>query len=631
MSDDDTLLPLPSFANQVAGHRGVSHEGGAILVPEPGKIAKPVGRGYFAGEDMFYRSLASYPALAEFCPAYLGMRQFGGRDYVILEDLTYGMQRPLVVDIKVGTCTVAPDAPWAKRITHLAKDRATTTRSLGLRIVGVQTSRGDGTSWSPVRLGKAWGKALRAEDMRAALRTCFSADGRLCTSALSAFLPRLHRLKLILEREPRWQFVSSSLLFVFQPDSSGGIPACHMRVIDFAHAYPLHCARDAGYLYGLTNLIALLESLVHDAPLGQVGALPPPDEPPPTGSAGSAAKASGSSHSVPLTGDGGVTRQKGLCELPVDLQLSDGEVGYLLERGGDAPHEASVTAALDRVRLHTDELLEALAHSPLGRWAVPWRGFVADLSQLATHDASSCDTISPSGRRCIARRETSTTQDATLDNELPKIWKNVIFDSATRAYCRPHALCFRLGGKPCTSRENNDVDRCHVALLVQGEPAATDRAASCFEGDVLSSPQQLHAALSHFLAELPTDAARVLLDRLVEQLDELHDELRAGAHFQFAAASVWLICEMAVPRPGGSDGDVAVPVHSISDGGDGGDANCCNASAGVGSAQPAVRLSHFAGASMTRHADCDAAFLAGLRALRAALAHAACAQLKDTS
>ena len=59
--DDEAILPLPSFVHQVAGHKGMSHEGGGILVPEPGKIAKPVGRGYFAGEDRFYRALASYP------------------------------------------------------------------------------------------------------------------------------------------------------------------------------------------------------------------------------------------------------------------------------------------------------------------------------------------------------------------------------------------------------------------------------------------------------------------------------------------------------------------------------------------------------------------------------------------
>ena len=122
----------------MAGHKDISHEGGAILVPEPGKIAKPVGRGYFAGEDRFYRELHLHPSLAAFCPAYFGTQTLAGRDYVILEDLTYGMERPFVVDIKVGTCTVAPDAAWPKRVSHLLKDRQTTTRSLGLRIIGVR-------------------------------------------------------------------------------------------------------------------------------------------------------------------------------------------------------------------------------------------------------------------------------------------------------------------------------------------------------------------------------------------------------------------------------------------------------------------------------------------------------------
>ena len=216
--EDEAVLPLPFFENQVAGHKGLSHEGGSILVPEPGKLAKPVGHGYFAGEDHFYRQLNSYPALAAFCPAYYGTRTFGDRQFVVLEDLTHGMERPLVVDIKVGTCTVAPDAAWSKRITHLAKDRATTTRSLGLRLVGAQTAQPSHKGDGMVRLGKSWGKGLQPGDMSEALRTCFSADGRLCTSALTSFIPQLQRLAQVLVDGPRWHLVSSSILFVFQAD-----------------------------------------------------------------------------------------------------------------------------------------------------------------------------------------------------------------------------------------------------------------------------------------------------------------------------------------------------------------------------------------------------------------------------
>ena len=94
------MVELPSFVNQVGGHKEHSEEGGIILVPEPGKIAKPIGCGYFAGEDHFYEQLTSCPALAEFCPFYSGIRTFGNRDYIVLEDLTHETQQPLVVDIK---------------------------------------------------------------------------------------------------------------------------------------------------------------------------------------------------------------------------------------------------------------------------------------------------------------------------------------------------------------------------------------------------------------------------------------------------------------------------------------------------------------------------------------------------
>ena len=70
------------------------------------------------------------------------------------------MAKPIVLDIKVGTCTVAPDAAWPKRVSHLLKDRQTTTRSLGLRIIGVHQPAAS-TGGEAVVRDKTHGKRLR--------------------------------------------------------------------------------------------------------------------------------------------------------------------------------------------------------------------------------------------------------------------------------------------------------------------------------------------------------------------------------------------------------------------------------------------------------------------------------------
>ena len=164
------MLP---FKNQVGGHKELTEEGGALVVPAPGLVAKPTGHGYWAGEDSFYEALSKRAdPLLQWCPAYHGTRVLAGRTHVVMEDLTHGMRRPCVVDIKVGTCTVAPDAAWPKRVSHLLKDRQTTTRSLGLRIIGVHQPPAAAGGEAVVR-DKAHGKRLRPAQVGAALRECF--------------------------------------------------------------------------------------------------------------------------------------------------------------------------------------------------------------------------------------------------------------------------------------------------------------------------------------------------------------------------------------------------------------------------------------------------------------------------
>lgn len=195
--------PVPAtFCYQVAGHRQLSNEGGPIVWLSPGRIAKPVGTGYFAGEDQFYSTLERSPGLQSFCPAFYGMRTLGGRLWIVLEDLTHNLRSPCVVDIKLGTSTVAPDAPWTKRLTHLAKDRETTTRALGIRLIGALHAAETREGAPRLRLGKAWGKAVRPHQMMEALRVVFSVEGKLCGGALRHFVRELQTLLEVPQRSP---------------------------------------------------------------------------------------------------------------------------------------------------------------------------------------------------------------------------------------------------------------------------------------------------------------------------------------------------------------------------------------------------------------------------------------------
>lgn len=316
-----------AFPHQVGGHKQLSEEGGALVVPAPGLVAKPMGHGYWAGEDAFYDTLSSRAdPLLSWCPTYYGTRVLSGRKHLLLEDLTHGMRRPCVVDIKLGTCTVASEAAWPKRVSHLLKDRHTTTRSLGLRIIGVRTPAAAAGGAAVVR-DKSYGKRLRPEQMCDALRESFSADGALCAGAVREFVGRLERLLRLLSSAARWRLVSSSLLFVFDP--SGAAPP-QLRCIDFAHTYALRCAADHGYLYGLRNLIGLLGALLPAAASSSSAAPPPGARLAPS--------------AAPLE--------------RLEAQLAD---------GAGAPSEAEVVAAAS-VALHADELLEGLGHAELGGW-----------------------------------------------------------------------------------------------------------------------------------------------------------------------------------------------------------------------------------------------------------------------
>jgi hypothetical protein len=155
---------------------------------------------------------------------------------------------------------VDPLTDPAKRAAMDAKDKKTTTCSLGMRVCGVNIQNiADGTVF---KQGKPWGKAITVEVMPGTIKQFFN-DGKTLRLDIAAYF--LEHVKNILAwwtKQSVFCLYSSSLLFVFDASVEDAVKA-EIRVIDFAHVIDINDgSHDDGMIFGLQNLVKHLEALI---------------------------------------------------------------------------------------------------------------------------------------------------------------------------------------------------------------------------------------------------------------------------------------------------------------------------------------------------------------------------------
>ncbi len=239
---------------QVAGHAGT------LIFCDDGTLLKKVGD----EEVAFYSSLEKHSSLSPFLPQFHGIEYIEGETWVHLQDLTAGMLKPSILDIKMGSKTYNRSTAAEKVERCKQKDQASTTASLGLRLSGMK--KFDRQEEEYLKMGRDECKSLDEEGLVEALKGFFHDGVSLRQELVLDVLKRVQEIKFWFSQNEKLRFTASSLLLVYDSSLCSGEARAVCSMIDMAHVEEIvesdGESRDEGYLLGLGHLQEYLEGLL---------------------------------------------------------------------------------------------------------------------------------------------------------------------------------------------------------------------------------------------------------------------------------------------------------------------------------------------------------------------------------